>query len=316
MTTEIAPATPDVPRETREPIEAARAEVRRLLEVELEWSAKRDAGAVGLAEIEASAGEAVLDGATVGDAAGDVAAARAEIDTIDRTVAAARARRHDAIRAVFAAEADELRGQATAKREEAATREGKTAWLLLALEGHEGVAYAPVQPDRPTRLDGLQGGALSIVTIPIPITEGLIREATNLEQQARQVEARPATRHGAATGTLEEVLATAMSEPMVIGPTSTAIRPWAAAIEATVRAEHERLLTLVNGDARAREQGLGKPMHFAISWAAGELDPRSSRGWAGEVEPASSTYARLGWAADLPGERTSTGVWIAAEGQS
>ena len=292
MTTETTTQTATLPeRGTSDPIEAARAEVRRLLEVELDLAAKRDAAAASLPDLETTVGDAVLDGGDAVEIAARIAGARAEVEVLDRTITAARERRVAAITAVFEAEADELRRQAAAKRAEADARRGKTALLLLQLEAHEGVAYAPVQPDQAAFMDptGLAGGgapSLGVITRRIPRTEFLLIEAQLLEDQARAQ--RDVTRHGyLEADSVDELTAGTTSDPMHVGPTIASTREWAASGVAKVEADIAR--AEARGGLEARAWGKGQPIRFVLYWGQGVINVGSSRIFAASQEPVAET---------------------------
>lgn len=276
MTTAIAD---DISRGNADPTDAARAEVARLLEVELTLASKRDLAEAGLPGLEASAGDLVLDGADVGRLASEISTARAEVSTLDAAIDAARARRVEAIEAVFAAEADELRAQAAAKRAEAERRRGKTDLLLIQLEQHEGVPYGPLAPDRPARLDptGQVGGEIQVIGRPIPRTAWLLVEAEDLDRRAAAE--RAVTQHGRVdAGSVDELLAAATADPMHIGPTISSVRPWAAGQVAGIEAQIARAQARFGAGSReAAAQGEGRPIRFDLYWGRGVIDVASSR---------------------------------------
>lgn len=260
-----------------DPIKTARAEVARHLETELELAARRDALAAGLPVLEASAGSDVLAGGDAAAIASRIAAARVELDVLDRAIETERQRRVDAIGVTFQHEAGALYAAAAAKRSEARARAGKTALLLLQLEAHEGVPYAPVLPDRPAITDpaGLAGGALAIVTRRLPLTEYLDMEADDLERQAEATSSRPVVRHGRAEADdVEALISEATSDPMRIGPTVAAIRAWAAGAEATLAAEIAQAGR--RGAPEARAWGAGRPVRLTLYWGDGAIDAASS----------------------------------------
>lgn len=269
----------DIPRGTADPIDVARTEVRRLLDVELDLATRRDLAAASLPGLEASAGDLVFGGADVGTVASQIATARVEVESLDAAIDTARARRIEAIEAVFAAEADDLRTQAAAKRAEAEGRRGKTALLLLQLEAHEGVPYGPLELDRPARLDptGRVGGEVQIIGRPVARTAWLLLEAEDLERRAAAP--RSVTRHGRVEAlSVDALVAAATADPMHIGPTIASIRAWAdaetARLEAQIARERARF---GEGSREAQAQGEGRPIRFDLYWGQGGIDVASSR---------------------------------------
>jgi hypothetical protein len=271
------------------PIAEARAEVARLLQSEVDWSALRDQRAAELAKLEAVDGGEVLDAGSldvVADAAVRMITIRAEIPTIDRTIDAARERRVVAIKLVFQHEAAALWAQAQAKRDEAAAHRVRTDELLAELEAHEGVPYEPVQPDRPNVAAiaaGHVGGAITIVSRRASRTEALLMEAAELERRAAAE--RSVTQHGRIeTTSVEQLVAEATQNPMHIGPTIASIRAWAGASVARLEAD------IATGQARHGEleavaRGKGRPVRFEMFWTQGEIDVGSSRVFAVPQEP-------------------------------
>jgi hypothetical protein len=252
----------------------ARAQVQQLVEVERDWSTRRRRLAAELAELERTSGEQVLAAALEADGeplsrslGATIAGKRAELETIDRTITAARRRREQAIPAVFAAEAEQLRGQAAALVAEADTREPKTAELLAAIEEWEGCSYAPAQPNRAGQLVGGQaGGAPGIVFVPTPKTLALRQQAAMLERQAQQAELRTPDRSGQVTGRDLKALEKAIfADPLRIGPAIADVEAW---LEAARAAEMERR---TESERRGGRPGAWGVIDFTLSWSAGAL---------------------------------------------
>lgn len=259
-----------------DPVATARAEVDRLLGLELDLSRQRDEAAAALPTLEAAVGGEVLDGGDVRAITARVAEARAVVDALDRAIATARDRRAEAIRAVFAQEAGALFAAAAAKRAEAEGRAGRTAVLLAQLEEHEGIAYVPVAPDRYQAGlgEGRTGGEINVVSRPIPITDALLVEADDLERRARSP--RDVTRHGYLEGdSIEELITGTTSDPMIIGPAIAATRAWAERGLAEIAAAIARVEAR-RGTFEARAWGAGRPVRFRLYWGAGEINADSS----------------------------------------
>jgi hypothetical protein len=317
VTTAGTPIDANVPRETDEdPVATERAQVTRLAILEREWSARRRDAATDLADREQRSGDDVVAAALAGDGvdrlrglAEETAIARAELETIDHTIASTRSHREAAIRALFAAEAAELRRQAAALLSEADGRSSRTAQLLAELEAWEGVRYAPERPVAPpqriyTRLgadgqpevvppaavpygslrgDMLRGpsaplAGLHVVVVPTPRTQLLRNQAGDLERRAIDVAARPVDRSGYAEDirSIEGLVDIILGDEMRIGPPVVDVVAWAEQALATENARRQEALRRY-GDEVARNDGLGRAIAFTIAWSDGQLKPRECR---------------------------------------
>lgn len=262
-------------------VAAARAEVLRLATLERDWSTRRRRLAGELGELERTSGDEVLSAALEGEGepmarslAGQIAGMRAELETIDRTVDAARRRREQAIPAVFAAEAGQLRLQASALTAEADGREPKTRELLAAIEAWEGCPYAPVQPNRGGQAFGgpAQGGAPQVVYVPTPKTTLLRQQAAALERQAVEAERRTGVRHGSVTGRdLQAIEEAVFADPLRMGPPPADIEAW---MNAARDAETTRRSRAMAGSGFRADQ-LGR-IEFTLVWSDGIVRPDQS----------------------------------------
>ncbi|MGD0123475.1 MAG: hypothetical protein ABSC46_13055 [Candidatus Limnocylindrales bacterium] len=256
-------------------VAAARAQVQKLVELERDWSIRRRRLAAELAELERTSGEQVLTAALEADGepmarnlAGQVSAMRAELETTDRTIEAARRRREQAIPAVFAAEAKQLRGQAAALVADADAREPKTRELLAAIEEWEGCSYAPAPPNRSGQHVGgpAIGGSPEVVWVPTPKTLALRQQAAMLERQAQQAELRTPDRSGQVTGrdlkALEEAI---FADPLRLGPALAAIETWMEAARAAETARHSEM------ERRSGQVVARAIIDFKPAWSDGVL---------------------------------------------
>lgn len=90
---------------------------------------------------------------------------------------------------LYLAQAADKRKEAEKLRKQANEHESRTNELLAELEKHEGCEYAPKEPEKTSHpVDNLQGGAPTIIHKPIPRTQGLLNQASDLEREAQRLE--------------------------------------------------------------------------------------------------------------------------------
>jgi len=210
---------------TNAAVEAARAEVNRLHDVELQWSDRLAAAKVKLAEAEATAGGDALAGADVSKLGGRLANVKGEIATCEAAISEARQRRRAAISAVYAAEGAALRPLAEHLRTEAQEHGKRAEQLLGALQAHEECAYAPVAV--------MMAGVLPAdgKVLPLPKSARMFSEAEALDASARQREGQAVQVAGqlVAVG-IDELLAQVRAvDAMIIGPALASVEDWARA---------------------------------------------------------------------------------------
>lgn len=177
-------------------VEAAQAALAKAQEELHRWERQRDQRAIDVADAERSLGQAVVKGTPADqpinkastedalNAAGqNLATLRAEHEAATAAVEATRKRVDRAQRDVWLAQATEVREQAAAFTAEADERAKVTDALLVQLQQHEGVEYAPKEVD--TRQQVIAFGS---ATVSIPRTQRLRNEAAALIRQAEALE--------------------------------------------------------------------------------------------------------------------------------
>lgn len=116
-----------------------RAEIARWEQSVSEWVAKREAAQGALARAEATSGEDVLEDPTlVAKTAGEMRAARDEIELATKAIDVAQSKLNAARVAVLEAEAKKLDEAAASAERKLSAHQAKTDELLAALEAHEG----------------------------------------------------------------------------------------------------------------------------------------------------------------------------------
>ena len=203
--------TTEPSRQTR----AAEAEVLKLAAAEGDlYAAASEAQAVLADAADALAADA-LDAALGRDTAPVSAAAttdaRALLDASNAAIDAARDRRRAAILAYFRAHADDLRADARRLRDDAGKREKQTTKMLSALQEFEGCAFAPAHVYR----EPLTGRTHAATTK----TTRMLMQADALQAQAQELDRRPVTVQGSASGaTPADVVAAVAADPYQIAP--------------------------------------------------------------------------------------------------
>lgn len=136
-----------------------------------------------------------------------LATSRAELDVARLAHEAARNARRQAIRALYHAQAQELRDQAATLRNETVERKAKADQLLQELEAFEGVQFSPTK--RLVEQNGLQREYL-----PITKTNMLLIRANELTAQAQALENKPPQDSGAIQSGAMEYVTEQHAEPI------------------------------------------------------------------------------------------------------
>lgn len=254
-------------------LEGLKVEVGRLREAELALERELQAKRQELAHARDTASDAVLAQA-LGKRSGG--AAVSHVVEIERSVAAlaeatlvaiarARERRVEAIRAVWQAEADELRQQAADLRAEAERREARTRQLLDELREHEGCDYVPAYHV----LEYARGYA-DPVPITIPRSESLRNQAAALERRADEVARRLVQDAGMITAASRDELLQRIEalDPFQLGPALHEVEAWVAGEEPAVLARLERL----SSEHRERAR-----LEYRLVWRGGRVSQAESR---------------------------------------
>lgn len=266
--------------------ENARAEVERLMLQERTWHDRRRRVANQLADLERTAGAALVDAddadSALREQAAGLASLRAEVAACDHAIEEARRQREARIPNVLRAQAAVKRKRAAELRKEAESRQRKTDGLLAELRAHEGVDYDVKQASRPMsplaltadgRLEAIPlNGAPVIVRIAVARTQMILGEAAQLEQEAEEMEGRRVSRSGYADGENEEdLLDNATANPMIIAPTIASIEAWA---EERIAAERGRRAQYQPGMAHYVDPAT--PIRLNLHWRDAVIDERSS----------------------------------------
>jgi hypothetical protein len=241
------------------PLEAARAEVRRLAELELKLFTDLAPKRETVASIEQNAGEQLLDGADVAETAATLTRAQAELALMNRAIEAAHHRRIEAIRACYRAEAAGLRQQAADKRAELAAIEKRTGPLLAKLSEVEGVTFTPAILDAQL---SPQSDAVA-VTYLRPKSTILREEITATEDRAAELDKRDPLQfeHGghAVAATLAELVSKSLEDPFRATPALPEIAEWVADIERKIEKNYSV-----------------SPRKYSLQWSGGKVDRNSS----------------------------------------
>jgi hypothetical protein len=228
------------------------------------------AASAELARLTAAAGERelaeVLQGA-------DGSADRARIVTLDAQIQGlAKARLllvsqiADAFRALFRAQAGEIREQARKLQGELAAHRAKAQKLMDALTECEGCSFMPVAfAAHPAR------GMTVAGTVTMPKSEVLAREIAALLAKADAIEKQPAPLSGSVSGeTLEELIAIC-GNPDVLTPSRPEIESWFLGAQAAAASaweantwERTEYVSLHNRNPERRTQ-------YTIVWKDGAL---------------------------------------------
>lgn len=212
---------------------------------------------------------AALDGGS-GKLSGKRAADIVEtITATERAITEARSRRVDAIRAVWAAEAEDVRKQAKAKKVEAEQHAAKVAETLKVVEELENARYVPEcrVADAYTSVGHGFSGQFTV-----PLSDVLPRRVVGLEKQAGQIAARQVAVNGSVSAaTPDELLALVRDrDPFTLTPPLHAVRDWMDREEA---AANERLARVPHHHRASRRECWS----FTVSWSDGELNEAGSR---------------------------------------
>lgn len=247
-----------------EAVKAAKAEVERWWQAELEHDQKRRLAHASVATIESSIGAAILDGADSAKLASKIATANAEISAHEAAIDAARARRADAIAALRASEAILLRAQAAELRAQGEEHRIKTTQLLAELQQHEGCPFAPVA----MVLGSFPGVYSEPTSLQMPKSDLLLRKAGELEAQAARLESKPVQQSGQVQGrgAGELIKQISAQAPMVIGPTFASVEHWCAE---RVAEEQQRRHGFLASPATS--------LLFTLIWKNGAIDLAQSR---------------------------------------
>lgn len=256
-------------------VEKARADVARLMQVEVDLSHRRVAK---LVETGAPDGGCLLAGELAGDAEAMAAAAErvtrvaGEAAALASAIDAARRARTPAITAAWHAEAELKREEAVKLRTEAGARQVKTDEMLAALAEFEKVGYVPgprsqgLAPGTPLSRQPIFG-----VDSNWPLTVQLMLQADRLDEEAAQLETRAIVRAGAVSGNDAEALFAAVaSNPFILGPTLDEISAWIAAKDPAFRSKWriDRLTRHLPVD-EAAWRAAGK---YMLVWKAAGVD--------------------------------------------
>ena len=252
-------------------INDAKAEVERLYAVESKLCQEYQDRIGRIREYTPLAGDAILAGALAENGDLNIEAMRttalidqlstlnADIAAIEQAITAARQRRVEAIKRYYAAQAADMRGQASTLRLEAAEIEAEIKPLLVKLQSITGVPYGPITRPAGDRLlfgdnpDAQQAGPMLVHTnFPKP---ALLHDGANaLERSAADVERRNVPASGEVTsGDWRYVYDDA--RPLVEGAT-------------TARAGHYEQTAVPSVDGLLAELGKLGPLVLAPSYIA------------------------------------------------
>lgn len=219
--------------------EAARADVARLMQSEVELSHRR---AAQLFEIRnqqdggcALAGELVNDPGALAAAAERVTHAAAEVVAAASAIAAARRAREAAIVRFNRLEADVKREEAAQLRQRADAIDEQGRPHLLALRELYGVDFVSK-----SSVSAYIGAALRAVPVAAgaagTIPEGLRAQAAELEADADRLNTQTVRRAGQAVGAnAAELYAAITQNPFCLGPTLDEVHEWVASAEPAAR---------------------------------------------------------------------------------
>lgn len=282
------------------PVAAAKAEVARLFAIEGDLTKQRRQSLAVVADLEKSAGAAVMDGGSIRDAAGSILQAQAEARVVERAIDVARRQRKDAIRRSWEVEAGEFRATAQRLRKQAAEILDQCKPHLAKLAQLQGVAYDAsilLAQRNEGWHDSLSTGTPLVECNPfeawadigaaflVPRSRALLDEAKNLEQKANALDEREI--HSAYVLTkpnLESVLnSEEFQNPEALTPAVFVIEKWAEAVEAKIRREHPELLSkgdreIAGGVLSGFTVGdvIPRRRQYRISWRDGRLDTADS----------------------------------------
>jgi hypothetical protein len=219
----------------------ALAQAQKLLQVERRLVARQLELGSDLEAAAADAGDAALaqaldafDPPAAGQPAADTPTAlpadaavaiRASIDATGLAIDRAREARHDAILAVWKAQAADRRRQAKKVASDLEKHQKRTSQLLTALQEHEGCAYVPASY---AALAGVAGGAMVAGQIALPMSQTLAAEYARLEAEAQELETRRVHPTGQLTATSVDALVDALyADAMRMAPREDRVRAWA-----------------------------------------------------------------------------------------
>jgi hypothetical protein len=213
-------------RNEQGPVEAAKAEILRLAQVEIELFQDRTNKTAQLAEGERTAGDAYLDGAG-NEAIAALTQLKTAIEVLERGIDAAHARRAEAITRKFRLEAQEFQRQAREKQGELDELESQSGKLLKKLGELENVPYTS------SILLAEPSGA----GYWVPRSQVLRTEIQDLEQRAKALDGKEVPRSGLVdievTDTRQLIAGTLAEE--VVTPSVQEIVAWAQEVEETAQ---------------------------------------------------------------------------------
>lgn len=172
-----------------EPV-ALEEDCRRLHRAELELAKKRIELVEQIPSIVESGAESVLNAHLEGrrseSPVSDVAQTRAEIAMLEGAVTAARNQRYAALQQIKVSQANQMRKESRALRQQAEKHLKTTNRILAELKAHEGCEYAAAKPAPPSLLVLAGGGTMlgADHSYAIPISTALMARADFLEAQA------------------------------------------------------------------------------------------------------------------------------------
>lgn len=265
----------------KNPVEAARAEVAKLMASEAHWSQTERQRRAELTEAQLATGGEMLDLEPEAlMAASRASAARIrelsdDVATATRAVEAARARRREMIPVVWKAEASTLRSQAAKLRQDSEKHKARADELRQALEDFEDCPFA-VAPSQ-----DLMVGNLPVRGQRLPISQRLLNEAAELERRATQLVNQRIVDRGELTAHSADALVAAITgDPMRIGPTLLSIYDWCAEVSAAERSRRSRI-----PEHASNHVPLSAPMTFKLYWEGAAIIRRSRVVVAPVLEP-------------------------------
>ncbi len=228
-----------------------------------------------------------------------LAEARATVDLITAAYGRLREERKAVITAYRRALCEPPRHQAAAARAQADRLDAESAPHLAALRGLQGCEYAPAEPMPQGPSYGM-GGALLVITRPLPKSfllrdeaQGLERTATQRELEADRVPMNGYVEAASVDGLIDGIFADAVR----LGPRIPDVVDWARQAEdrerLRLREWHRRYPNAAEEAAAMRAQGPSydqvsrvpvelppapdAPMSYMLGWREGKIDEAASR---------------------------------------